>query len=93
MMFIEKIRKLVVKSSCGHLQYSNDESYQQVQRISEEKYATNNDFHKKVNLYSQEMYATDTDPHLWNEHIAENWAYGRFHANLGIYQSGRERKL
>ncbi len=32
-------------------------------------------------------------PHLRNERMTENWAYGRFYAKLGIYQYGRERWL
>lgn len=29
-------------------------------------------------------------PHLWNGLMTENWAYGRFHSKLGIYQCGHE---
>ncbi len=32
-------------------------------------------------------------PHLRNERMTENWAYGRLYAKLGIYQYGRERWL
>ena len=35
----------------------------------------------------------DTGPHLSNKLMAEKRAYDHFHANFGIYQFGRERKL
>ena len=37
--------------------------------------------------------AGDIGPHLSNERTAEKSAYDHFHANFGIYQFGRERKL
>lgn len=42
---------------------------------------------------STNFLTSDIGLRLLNEHTTENWASGQFHAELGIYECGRKRRL